>query len=118
MAAGKQSIQFDFDNRLALIAMGRAISKLHNNADNILVEHAPELKENIIKRIPRDTGLLASKVFSAVQVKRRGGPVLEAGVAGVPYAVFVEFGTSDTPAQPFLRPAIAESEVRLRQKVR
>lgn len=26
--------------------------------------------------------------------------------AEVPYAAFVEFGTSDTPAQPYLRPAL------------
>lgn len=34
-------------------------------------------------------------------------------VAAARHAVFVEFGTSDTPSQPFFRPALHESEQEL-----
>lgn len=44
---------------------------------------------------PVDTGALRDSIA-----------VTENGVGvGVPYASFVEYGTSDTPAQPYLRPA-------------
>lgn len=34
-------------------------------------------------------------------------------VAEAPYAAYVEFGTSDTPSQPFFRPALHEAEQEL-----
>ena len=44
--------------------------------------------------------------------KHRGGAAIQDGgwvaiaSAGTPYAPYVEFGTEDTPAQPFMRPAL------------
>lgn len=47
------------------------------------------------QRAPVDTGALQDSISYA------DGAV----TADVPYAPFVEYGTSDTPAQPFMRPA-------------
>jgi HK97 gp10 family phage protein len=53
---------------------------------------------------PRDTGALAASISSSLDLAGVLG--WEATIeAAVRYAVFVEYGTSDTPAQPFLRPA-------------
>lgn len=67
---------------------------------------AEEIADKATSAAPRDTGALADSI--------EGGAVLEGGtwkarvVAEVDYAAYVEFGTSDTPAQPFLRPAADE----------
>jgi HK97 gp10 family phage protein len=53
---------------------------------------------------PVDTGDLAASIH-AVEETVDGGPGV-AIVADVSYAAFVELGTSDTPAQPYLRPAL------------
>ncbi len=48
---------------------------------------------------PVDTGRLAASLASQV------GPGEVTVYSDVEYAAYVEFGTSDTSAQPFLRPA-------------
>lgn len=55
---------------------------------------------------PKDTGALASSIH--VDLEFSDGHPGAVIVADVPYAAFVELGTYDTPAQPFLRPAIEE----------
>jgi HK97 gp10 family phage protein len=55
---------------------------------------------------PTDTGALAASIH--VEVESQDGHPGVVIIADVPYAAFVELGTSDTPAQPFLRPAIEE----------
>lgn len=52
---------------------------------------------------PKLTGRLASSIRSAPD---SSGPARSEIGADVDYAAYVEFGTSDTPAQPFLRPAL------------
>lgn len=56
---------------------------------------------------PVDTGALASSIHT-VEETVNGQPGVGI-VADVPYAAFVELGTSDTPAQPFLRPALQQT---------
>lgn len=61
--------------------------------------------ERAAKRLcPVDTGRLRSSIGKRLE-QRPDGPT---GVIGsnVEYAVYVEFGTSRSPAQPFLRPAL------------
>lgn len=58
-----------------------------------------EVAETAKTLAPVDTGALRDSI---VQVPE--GVAVEA-----PYAVFVEYGTSDSSAQPFVRPAIDES---------
>lgn len=52
---------------------------------------------------PKRTGTLANSIDF---VEKEDGGELR---VTVPYAAYVEFGTSDTPAQPFARPALAEA---------
>ena len=56
------------------------------------------------KNAPVDTGYLRDSGFS--RDADYGADV----VFGAPYAFFVETGTSRTPAQPYVRPAIDEHE--------
>lgn len=55
------------------------------------------------KKAPRDTGFLAESI-----VAEQEGPEVLIGPQA-PYGLYVEMGTSKTPAQPFLRPALDES---------
>ncbi len=61
-------------------------------ATNTLAE---DVDNDASARAPVDTGALRDSIHA-----EPGKVVVE-----VPYAAFVEYGTSDTPAQPFLRPA-------------
>lgn len=63
--------------------------------------------EGAAKRLcPVDTGRLRSSVTHALEQDSQG---ISAVVGtNVEYAVFVELGTSRSPAQPFLRPALAQ----------
>jgi HK97 gp10 family phage protein len=90
----------------------RASKRLYANADGVLTDQQQTLKERIIALAPKGNrpspeGHIVDHVYVDV-VQRPNGPVLKAGVKKVAHAVFVEFGTSKAPAQPFLRPALAE----------
>lgn len=63
--------------------------------------------ERRAKRLcPVDTGRLRASITNALEKDTEG---LSAVIGtNVDYAVPVEFGTSRTPAQPFLRPALVE----------
>jgi HK97 gp10 family phage protein len=54
---------------------------------------------------PVDTGRLKASIHADPEA----GPLKVRIVAGMNYSLFVEFGTSRTRAQPFLRPAFAEA---------
>lgn len=55
----------------------------------------------------RDAPVLTGRLKASIRVERTsdGGRRI---IADVPYAIFVEYGTSDTPMQPFLRPALSK----------
>lgn len=61
-----------------------------------------EVERRAEARAPRRTGALAASITS-----HRIKDGVETTV-GVDYGAYVEYGTSDTPAQPFLRPALNE----------
>jgi HK97 gp10 family phage protein len=86
----------------------RAEKRLYADAEGVLLDQQGRLKDRIIELAPKGkTGELKRHVYVDV-VQRPNGPVLKAGVKNLSYPVFVEFGTSKAPAQPFLRPALAE----------
>lgn len=58
-----------------------------------------EVAETAKSLAPVDTGALRDSIAQTS----------EGVVVGAPYAVFVEYGTSESPAQPFVRPAIDEA---------
>lgn len=63
----------------------------------------------IVRRIPPGESQLTSEHI--VTVRGRGKPFNKKGqrVARAPHAHFVEFGTVNMPAEPFLRPALANN---------
>lgn len=65
-----------------------------------------EVRERAERLAPTDTGALAASIH--VEVESVDGHPGAAVIADVPYAGYVETGTSDTPAQPYLRPAIEQ----------
>ena len=73
-------------------------------------------------RVPRDTGALAGSIRREV-VKDAPNIAIVAVKAGKgthegrPIARWVEYGTSKTPAQPFLRPALRGQRAALRRYV-
>lgn len=88
--------------------LDRASKRLYAHAEGVLTDEQQHLKERIIAFAPEGpTGKLRRNVYVDV-VRLPNGPMLKASVKNVPYAVFVEFGTSRARAQPFLRPALAE----------
>jgi HK97 gp10 family phage protein len=56
---------------------------------------------------PRATGRLAASVRPGKAARKA---VVRAGGARVPYAAFVEYGTSKMPGRPFLRTAVAVTQ--------
>lgn len=62
--------------------------------------------------VPVDTGTLRDSL--EISVDDDGGVIVGTPVE---YAPFVEFGTSDTPAQPFLRPAADSASTEVEQAV-
>lgn len=65
-----------------------------------LAESAALVQSRGRSNAPRRTGRLAASIRGSVS----GAEATV--VAAVSYGVFVEYGTSRTPAQPFLRPAL------------
>jgi len=81
-------------------------------------EHSPEALA-IVASIGEATAIraqalapvLTGALRASIEARSRGITSTAESVitADVPYAAFVEFGTSDTPAQPYLRPALDSS---------
>lgn len=103
--AGKPRL--DIDERRLNVGLIAAEKRLNDRVERRLRNQEGPLRERIVALAPVRTGKLRSGIVVEV-VQRATGPVLSAGARGVPYALAVEFGTTDTPAQPFLRPALAE----------
>ena len=62
-------------------------------------------------RVPVDQGKLRRNITTSVSVKQTGATEATIGFRRAAfYGQFVELGTIDTPAQPFLRPALEASE--------
>jgi HK97 gp10 family phage protein len=67
----------------------------------VLSPIATDIASDASRIAPRDTGFLANNIRVESVDDRSARVISEA-----PYSGHVEFGTSDTPAQPFLRPAL------------
>lgn len=65
------------------------------------------VRDELKRRVPKDTKALQKSIKA---VRRRGKPnfpISEVRLgATAPYGLMVEFGTSDTPAQPFIVPSV------------
>lgn len=97
----------ELDDRKARADVEKAAKRLYERAENILVDHKRPLHQRVAANAPRKTGRLRASVTTEVTRLKRG-PVLKVFVRRLPYAAYVEFGTSTKRARPFMRPALAE----------
>jgi HK97 gp10 family phage protein len=72
-------------------------------ADKVLSQSAEQILVNMKQRTPVDTGRLRNS--ETIQAKPG---MYVVGPVGVPYAIFVEFGTRNMRAQPYVRPAVQQ----------
>jgi HK97 gp10 family phage protein len=65
--------------------------------------------ELVADRARKRAPVLSGRLKASIEVRPTDNPLDFRVVADVPYASFVEFGSSGRPANPFLRRALAES---------
>lgn len=79
----------------------KIIAGLEDKADAIVTKTALDLEAHAKSRAPVDTGTLKNSIQAT-----RIGPAHWRIVVGVDYGMYVEWGTVNMAAQPFLQPAI------------
>lgn len=79
-------------------------------------EQAEAMKQAAQGFAPVRTGALRDSITATVESIPNGARIVLA--AGVPYAIFVEQGTSRMSAQPFIRPAVDQEGPRLGERIR
>jgi HK97 gp10 family phage protein len=91
-------------------------SRVGELSDEVLVELAERIVEDAKALCPVDTGSLRRSI--RYERDPSGSIIIAAGGGGiinpktrreVDYAAYVEFGTSRSPAQPFLQPALEKN---------
>ena len=87
-------------------ALATEAKRMQRDATKRMEDVGEQTATTARQRCPVDTGALRASIAVAAN-KTPNGTEVEIST-GVSYARFVEFGTSDRPAQPFLRPALAE----------
>lgn len=79
----------------------------------VLLKAAQPIADDMAQRAPRHTGYLGDHIDTGVRLSRRQSRIspkssdveVFAGASRVIQATLQEFGTSDSPPQPFARPA-------------
>lgn len=94
--------------------LARAAAKIQQAADDAVDEGAEAVAQGMRAGAPVDTGELVDGI--AVR-PAEDGVGKDVGVFDVGHAGFVEFGTEDTPAQPFAQPAAEAERRRLPKRV-
>lgn len=91
---------------------------LEDALQTAMQETAESAKSAAQERCPVDTGLLRDSIFADVNAS--GGSARRTLVIGadVPYAAYVELGTSRQSAQPFIRPAVDQEAPKLTERLR
>ena len=79
-----------------------------------VAEETKDVADDMRKHAPRDTGELAE----SIQTEIGGDGLTGTAAATARHATFVEYGTSDTPEQPFAMPAAMRSRNRFWRRVR
>jgi HK97 gp10 family phage protein len=82
-------------------------------AATIVAKAALDIQEGAQRRAPVDTGTLRA----SIQAKRISATHWEVWV-GVDYGIYLEYGTVNMPAQPYLRPAVADVADSFRKAMR
>lgn len=89
-------------------ALGRLLNGPDGPVARELARRVVRVEAAAIRGCPVDTGRLRSSIGRQVAVDQLG----LVGIVGtdVEYAPYVEYGTSRSPAQPFLRPALGAAQ--------
>lgn len=85
-------------------ALGRLLESVNGPVGADLLKRAVRVDAAAKRICPVDTGRLRSSITHALATDARGLHALIG--SNVDYAIFVELGTSRSPAQPYLRPAL------------
>lgn len=91
--------------------------RITTSNEEALLELGEEMRTRMKAAVPVDTGTLRD----SIKVEKKGGGIT-VGPRGVDYAGYVEFGTSRSPAQPYIRPVVqwarANAPKRFRKSVK
>lgn len=81
--------------------LDRIADRLAGVTQEAIEEFADDVVQHMKGVVPVDTGKLRDSIE-----KKTEGDAVTVGPRGVEYAEFVEYGTSRSPAQPYVRPTI------------
>lgn len=87
--------------------------RITTSNEEALLEFGDEMKTRMKAAVPVDTGTLRD----SITVEQKGGGIT-VGPRGVDYAGYVEYGTSRSPAQPYIRPVAEWAKVNAPKRVR
>lgn len=96
-----------------------SLSTLNKVADLEFYRVVQETKDDVVEvaqdRVPVDTGKLQGSIDGTVRT--RGDNIVFLVGSPVEYAAYVELGTSNMSAQPYLRPALEQATKSFDRKV-
>lgn len=101
------------DDRAFRASIERLIPQLEVKAANGMRTIRDEMADRARSLVPQETGELANSITTTEHKEARSQTFDVIVSAG--HAAFIEFGTEHSPAQPYLRPAIAEAAADLRR---
>lgn len=109
--------QLDIDEQALRRQLERAAEKKQKIATARVFDTGDDLLNRAQANVPHgDTNELAESLSVEKRIGRDGPECVLRAEAD--HSVPVEFGTSDTPAQPFFRPALAEGPSLLKRRSR
>lgn len=87
--------------------------RITTSNEEALRELGEEMKTRMKAAVPVDTG----KLRDSIDVEKKGKGIT-VGPRGVDYAGYVEYGTSRSPAQPYIRPVVEWAKVNAPKRFR
>lgn len=103
-AGKRQAASVDLDTEAFAKGLRTAVAKIKIDTEADLQRLGLRIQNEARRLCPVDTGRLRASII-AVDGRDAAGIFVKVGT-NVSYAPFVEYGTSRSPAQPFLRPAV------------
>lgn len=101
------AIDIDLDATAFTAALQQQLAQLELRTEDAVLRLAIDTQNRARELAPVQTGRLRASI-THVPGRDGKGYYVDVG-SNVEYAPFVEFGTSKQPAQPYLRPALAEA---------
>jgi len=78
----------------------------------VLLKPAEAIRDHAKSIVPVRTGNLRDAIYATTGPADLPGAIAGVSLNAAPYAADVEYGTSRTPAQPYFRPAVTQTEAR------